>query len=433
MSRGAKASIMQKHFLFAALTVVFALGASVACHVNHDADGGSDPGEAVDAGPPPVITTANVPNAEVQTEYSETLKATGGSGALLWTLEDAAVDLDWLRIDHALGTLKNEGQISRTAGSPGLGFTVRVQDATGRTASRQLFLQVICKEGKTTDCFIGGDQETCLKGTTVCTNGATNGACSNPGKSNVISRCGSDGGVCTACVPDQVSGCDGVCMCGAGTACTGEQTCCTDAGTSACADLIQGDTANCGHCGGSCADEHPGQVHVAWSCGDSHCSRKCDPVDFDDCDGQVETGCETNIKSNDVKHCGSCTHDCNATTITANSHHTCTGSTCGFECDGGFFLCNDLCLPNANSDVNNCGSCGNLCGAVHTTGGPTCSAGVCGYEGGCAGAFLDCDGVKSNGCEVLPNTTAHCDSCFPCPAGDRCSPVNGCCSGPDCN
>ena len=67
---------------------------------------------------------------------------------------------------------------------------------------------------------------------------------------------------------------------------------------------------------------------------------------FRDCNGNATDGCESNSNS-DVRNCGSC----------------------GNVCDAGDLCCNGDCVPE---DERNCGACGDVCGS-----GQACCGGEC--------------------------------------------------------
>jgi len=104
----------------------------------------------------------------------------------------------------------------------------------------------------------------------------------------------------------------------------------------------------------------------------------------------------------DVNNCGECGKVCFAEHATAS----CTGGQCQYTCDSGWSDVNgdlgsnpsDGCeceTEDPQTDVNNCGECGNVCGVDHK--GDTCEGGSCGCEPG----WSDPDGDPANGCECL--------------------------------
>jgi hypothetical protein len=61
-------------------------------------------------------------------------------------------------------------------------------------------------------------------------------------------------------------------------------------------------------------------------------------------------------------------------------------------------------------ELENCGSCGNVCPTPDNAAAPTCAGGVCGFD--CQMFYQDCDGRPENGCEVYTLTDpANCGTC----------------------
>jgi hypothetical protein len=65
-------------------------------------------------------------------------------------------------------------------------------------------------------------------------------------------------------------------------------------------------TENCGSCGNDCMTNQPGNTYAA--CVDGQCVYTC-LANFDDCDGDPATGCETHTDT-DAAHCGGCDQPC---------------------------------------------------------------------------------------------------------------------------
>jgi hypothetical protein len=90
--------------------------------------------------------------------------------------------------------------------------------------------------------------------------------------------------------------------------------------------------------------------------------------------------------------------------------------------------CGTSCV-NVNSDVYNCGTCGNNCFAKQTVPNSTsaCAAGKCVTR--CPLGYVDCDGNPSNGCETNVNSDRNnCGTCgAPCGPSEVCQ--NGACVG----
>jgi hypothetical protein len=87
----------------------------------------------------------------------------------------------------------------------------------------------------------------------------------------------------------------------------------------------------------------------------------------------------------------------------------------------------DPCGKDLQTDLGNCGSCGNVCG-FGANSFPLCTAGKCTI--GCNTQFGNCDGNDTNGCEVsLAADPANCNACGrdcgggTCTAG-QCGAVN---------
>ncbi len=172
----------------------------------------------------------------------------------------------------------------------------------------------------------------------------------------------------------------------------------------------------------------------------------CDGID-NNCNGVIDEGFATQA---DVNNCGACNHVCQF--FQATPH--CSSSTCSFtaaDCNAGFHDLNGVqadgceyqCSPtnggtekcdsvdndcdgtvdetfNTQTDVNNCGRCGQVCAFPHAT--PHCGSATCSFNPAtdCAAGFVDADHNQLNGCEY------------------QCTPTNGgveICDGKDndCN
>jgi len=104
---------------------------------------------------------------------------------------------------------------------------------------------------------------------------------------------------------------------------------------------------------------------------------------------------------NDTQNCGSCGNVCGA-------GYSCIGGTCACP-DPGQENCQGTCV-SLSSDSNNCGSCGNVC-----TGEKVCRNGTCVCDEGLGQS--DCDGV----CVDLLRDPNNCGSCGNvCPPGMPC-------------
>lgn len=182
-------------------------------------------------------------------------------------------------------------------------------------------------------------------------------------------------GICTLLTGDP--GNCGTC----GVACPSNQTCtggaCTAVG-SGCAQgqtlcggqcvSLQSDFNNCGACGQVC-QQLPGSSPV---CSGGACTFICQSG-FSDCDQDPRNGCETIVQS-DPNHCGSCSNICQQHPNTYSP--ICDNGTCLSVCLPGYQDCNqnlaDGCELNVETDHNNCGGCGIVCG-----GSQICVTGQC--------------------------------------------------------
>src|SRR5439155_1661645 len=148
------------------------------------------------------------------------------------------------------------------------------------------------------------------------------------------------------------------------------------------------DTMSCGTCGRSCST-----VNGTASCAGGSCAIAC-ASGFGDCDGDVTTGCETNLNTS-VANCNTCGHACSL----ANATAACTRGACVIaSCTAGYSDCNGLppagCEVHTAVDTTNCGTCGHACSTVN--GSASCAAGTCAIA--CASGFGDCNGDASDGC-----------------------------------
>ena len=126
---------------------------------------------------------------------------------------------------------------------------------------------------------------------------------------------------------------------------------------------LQTDPENCGVCGKVCEIPHGQAACLAGQCGVG----SCDPG-YVDLDGQAGNGCEC-VKSNGgVEICDGADNNCDGTI------------------DEGFDL---------QTDPDNCGQCGHVCSAAHSSG--SCQQGKCGVD--CLPGYYDVDGNADNGCE----------------------------------
>lgn len=185
-----------------------------------------------------------------------------------------------------------------------------------------------------------------------------------------------------------------------GTSCPPGQSLCAGA----CVSLASS-PANCGTCGTVCSANNIASP----ACAAGVCNGACNSG-FSDCNGNKQTdGCEVNLNTS-LQNCGTCGTVCPAG---ANGSASCQAGSCGLLCNGGFGNCNltngDGCEVNLTSSVSNCGACGVACpGGANAS--AVCQSSVCGLI--CSGNFANCDGLTANGCEVNRNTDLNnCGAC----------------------
>ncbi|MBX3187276.1 MAG: hypothetical protein KF819_09680 [Labilithrix sp.] len=199
-----------------------------------------------------------------------------------------------------------------------------------------------------------------------------------------------------------------------------------DGPTYKCGTDLMRDNDHCGACGSKCLVYAP--IHMTSRCIDGACELECHsppdlfhPVDWRNCNGLVDDGCEINVLQ-DPKHCGQCGNACAPGT-------PCIEGRCG--CLAGKIACNGVCT-DPRVDDNNCGACGNVC--TPPAGGCAvpppnayygCRAGACNNLK-CIDGAADCNGDLSmcngDGCETFDlESTDNCGGC-----GIKCAPGESC-------
>lgn len=130
----------------------------------------------------------------------------------------------------------------------------------------------------------------------------------------------------------------------------------------------------------------------------------------------------------DVNNCGTCGNVCGG----ANGTPSCVSGNCQIACNAGYANCDNVaangCEVNTTNSVNNCGACGNACptgpNSVASCVNSTCSL-------SCSSGYLDCNANAFDGCEV--HVTTDVNNCGGC--GNHCGPYANAaavCTGGSC-
>ncbi|NMB74434.1 MAG: S8 family serine peptidase [Myxococcales bacterium] len=131
---------------------------------------------------------------------------------------------------------------------------------------------------------------------------------------------------------------------------------------------------------------------------------------YGDCDGLPANGCEASVQS-DVDNCGGCGVVCGYPHMDSQ----CVGGTCqpGTSCLAGWGDCDGVatngCETDLTSSAQHCSACGSACTYDHASG--VCNNGTC-ELGNCASGYANCNDSPSDGCEVQTSTDPqNCGSC----------------------
>jgi len=220
----------------------------------------------------------------------------------------------------------------------------------------------------------------------------------------------------SACLPNG----DGGVSCQFAACTDGNLRCPGDVG---CETEISG--SNCGACGNAC-EENELCVQLAGS-DQFDCSETdmCPPGMPDRC-GVTCVDLQVNLV-----HCGDCHFPPEQMRACAPAPHSaprCEDGSCALNCVGSYRSCDDEtpapgtpeyangCEVDTNSDINHCGSCGNVCSTPYSNREAYCEQGECKTR--CTGTYLNCDGDPS--CETPGNTLQNCYAC-----GNECKGLLG--------
>lgn len=206
-------------------------------------------------------------------------------------------------------------------------------------------------------------------------------------------NCGACGNICAS--PHATAACTGgTCTMGS---CAPGWADCDGNPANGCESNIETDANNCGACGRQCPHDQQGNALscVSGVCTDTSCVAphattqyvngiglcvivSCDPG-WSDCNHILADGCELNTSS-DNANCGACGNACAAGQSCSNGQCACSctlpntlATACGSNscsvvaCSPGWGNCDGIdsngCETQTTFDPNNCGACGNACGA----------------------------------------------------------------------
>jgi hypothetical protein len=167
----------------------------------------------------------------------------------------------------------------------------------------------------------------------------------------------------------------------------------------------------------------PGTGFEQFTCSEGACKLECNAATgAKDCDGLVDNGCESSLL--DPTNCGACGVVCAVGERCIWQDEKLTEVGCG--CPPGKVDCGTC--RDLRADDANCGACDNAC---DPSGGPDareysnvyygCVSGQCGKPK-CQAGFADCDGNMENGCETPTFTDDNCGYCGnTCGAGQKCA------------
>ncbi len=112
----------------------------------------------------------------------------------------------------------------------------------------------------------------------------------------------------------------------------------------------------------------------------------------------------------DINNCGSCGNICSIPNATA----VCSSGKCAIaSCNSGFGNCNSIladgCEINLSNNLLNCGACGVACIFPNAT--AACSSGQCTINS-CNSGFANCNAAAADGCEVsIFSSVNNCGAC----------------------
>jgi hypothetical protein len=325
-------------------------------------------------------------------------------------------------IDHGCPADTKDGEAPCVSDAPENGCEPGFSDCDGMAANG-------CETSLRTLSDCGACGVKCALGTAEAS--CESGSCESIGCAKGFDDCGS--GRCTSLANDPMhcGACGTVCgtdapLCSGGrctsSGCIPSRGDCDDNPENGCeADLTS--VASCGSCNIHCGP-YP---HATAGCSNARCGiESCDPG-FQNCDGQLDNGCETDATQ--LSSCGECKNDCGSLPhVTAAE---CDGTRCTqLKCESGWDDCDGDPRNGCEQPLNtadHCGTCDAGCGPAHATG--SCQTGKC-VISACAQGYDDCDGKVDDGCEAKLDDSKSCGACGNvCGAGSICNGGGCSCNG----
>lgn len=199
--------------------------------------------------------------------------------------------------------------------------------------------------------------------------------------------CGGCGLVCDP--PNGAGECDGTeCVI---LGCFGDYLSCDGDPFNGCETDSDVSLEHCGACGNACTAENGTATCDRGACAIDACNDN-----YDDCDGEIDNGCETYLIDNIIA-CGSCDNRCEPV---PNATVECDGTSCAIaSCEPGFADCNRNYADGCEADLTDpatCLSCDNAC--AYDNGVAGCDVGGC-FLFECEEGFFNANGTLADGCE----------------------------------
>ncbi len=200
-------------------------------------------------------------------------------------------------------------------------------------------------------------------------------------------------------------------------------------------------------CSADNCDPCPTPANGNAACSLGSCTLGSCNLGWDDCNGNVDDGCE--FQANDDLNCGACNRTCALANALSTS---CQSGACAPVCNTGFLDCStpsasnpdDGCETNPTNNDQSCGTCSNSCSSQGASGGFKCIGASCGCTttSQCilsAGLAASCNTTTGNcvcgGITCKPGEACNKvqgDSRCRCNSGAACATSEGCCPGSGC-